>query len=101
MQKLIIFIVWKIRLLVESGIKLTNTKNTKNMKNLKLDNINRNCYFGAKKSQKTKIFKSNNLFPGMIIKGPCIIEEPSTTVVVFPGMSATVSNNNHYILNCN
>ena len=95
------FIVWKIRLLVESGIKLTENKKNKKNKNLKLDNISRYCYFGSKKSQKTKIFKSNNLFPGMLIKGPCIIEEPSTTVVVFPGMSATVSNNNHYILNCN
>jgi len=95
------FIVWKTRLLVESGIKLTNKKKQKNNSVLKAVIKNRNCYFGSKKSKKTKIFKSHNLSAGMKVKGPCIIEEPTKTVVVFPSMSAVVSNNNHYILNCN
>ena len=95
------FIVWKTRLLVKSGIKLTNKKKQKNNKILKAVIKNRNCYFGNKKPKKTKIYKSNNLSVGMKVRGPCIIEEPTTTVVVFPGMSAVVSNDNHYILNCN
>ncbi len=95
------FIVWKSRLLVESGIKLTNSRKQIKNKIVENDIKKRNCYFGDKKSKITKIYKSNNLFVGMKVKGPCIIEEPTTTVVVFPGMSAVVSNNYHYILNCN
>ena len=82
------FIVWKTRLLVESGIKLTNQKVQKNKKTSKTNIKNRDCYFGNKNSKKTKIFKSNNLSSGMKVHGPCIIEEPTTTVVIFPGMSA-------------
>ena len=95
------FIVWKSRLLVESGIKLTNSRKQIKNKIVETDIKKRNCYFGDKKSKITKIYKSNNLFVGMKVKGPCIIEEPTTTVVVFPSMSAVVSNNYHYILNCN
>ncbi len=95
------FIVWKSRLLVKSGIKLTNSRKQIKNKIVETDIKKRNCYFGDKKSKITKIYKSNNLFVGMKVKGPCIIEEPTTTVVVFPGMSAVVSNNYHYILNCN
>ena len=39
-----------------------------------------------------------NLSPVPTIAGPAIIEEPTTTIVVYPDMSATVSPSGHYIL---
>ena len=38
----------------------------------------------------TSIYERNRLEPGMEIGGPAIIEEPATTIVVFPDQQATV-----------
>lgn len=38
----------------------------------------------------TSIYERNRLEPGMEIGGPAIIEEPATTIVVFPGQQAEV-----------
>ena len=40
------------------------------------------------------------LKPGARIAGPAIIEEPTTTIVVYPGLSAELSPAGNYILNC-
>ena len=48
--------------------------------------------------RKTPVFRGSELEPGAIITGPAIIEEPTTTIVVYPNMSATVSPSGHYIL---
>jgi N-methylhydantoinase A len=37
---------------------------------------------------------------GARIAGPAIIEEPTTTIVVYPGLSAVLSPAGNYILNC-
>lgn len=38
----------------------------------------------------TAIYERKGLEPGMDIGGPAIVEEPATTIVVFPGQQATV-----------
>jgi N-methylhydantoinase A len=38
----------------------------------------------------TAIYERNRLEPGMEIDGPAIVEEPATTIVVFPGQQAKV-----------
>jgi len=43
-------------------------------------------------------FRGSELAPGAVIAGPAIIEEPTTTIVVYPKMSASVSPSGHYIL---
>jgi N-methylhydantoinase A len=48
--------------------------------------------------RKTPVFRGVELKPGASIVGPAIIEEPTTTVVVYPRMSAFVSPSGHYIL---
>ena len=44
------------------------------------------------------MFRGIELKPGASIAGPAIIEEPTTTIVVYPRMSAFVSPSGHYIL---
>jgi N-methylhydantoinase A len=44
------------------------------------------------------VFRGDALAPGDFIAGPAIIEEPTTTIVVYPDMSAQVSASGHYIL---
>lgn len=58
----------------------------------------RSCVFGDSGTVETPIFKSENLSASHVIEGPAIIEEPTTTLVVFPGMTAQVSPAGHYLL---
>jgi N-methylhydantoinase A len=58
----------------------------------------RAAYFGPEDLRKTPVFRGSELAPGALIAGPAIIEEPTTTIVVYPKMSATVSPSGHYIL---
>jgi N-methylhydantoinase A len=58
----------------------------------------RPAYFGNGGSRRTPVFMGNALRPGDFIAGPAIIEEPTTTIVVYPEMSAQVSPSGHYIL---
>jgi N-methylhydantoinase A len=58
----------------------------------------RAAYFGPDDLRKTPVFRGGELEPGAFIAGPAIIEEPTTTIVVYPHMSATVSPSGHYIL---
>jgi N-methylhydantoinase A len=58
----------------------------------------RAAYFGPEDLRKTPVFRGTELAPGAFIAGPAIIEEPTTTIVVYPKMSASVSPSGHYIL---
>jgi N-methylhydantoinase A len=58
----------------------------------------RAAYFGPDDLRKTPVFRGSELLPGAVIAGPAIIEEPTTTIVVYPKMSASVSPSGHYIL---
>ena len=56
------------------------------------------AYFGNGKERRTPVFRGLDLKPGDTIAGPAIIEEPTTTIVVYPATSAQVSPSGHYIL---
>jgi N-methylhydantoinase A len=58
----------------------------------------RQCYFGGDGLMDTPVFKPADLPPGTRVRGPAIIEEPTTTLVVFPGMSAQVADSGNYLL---
>ena len=58
----------------------------------------RQCYFGGEATVATPIYKAADLGPGDLVAGPAIIEEPTTTLVVYPGLSAQVSGAGNYLL---
>jgi len=58
----------------------------------------RECYFGTAEPVLTRIYRPEHLEIGATVHGPAIIEEPTTTVVVYPGMAAEVSSTRNYIL---
>lgn len=58
----------------------------------------RSAYFGDGGRVETPIYRGTALRPGARIVGPAVIEEPTTTVVVYPGMRARVSGAENYIL---
>jgi len=61
----------------------------------------RPCYFGGSMPMETTIYRPEHLEVNDTIHGPAIIEEPTTTVVVFPGMSADITPSRNYILHTN
>ena len=58
----------------------------------------RSAYFGEAGRVETPIYHGNELSRGAHIAGPAIIEEPTTTLVVYPGMSARLSSSDNYLL---
>ncbi len=56
------------------------------------------AYFGEHGRLQTPVYLGAQLTPGAELDGPAIIEEPTTTVVVYPGMTARVSAAGNYIL---
>lgn len=58
----------------------------------------RQCFFGTDTPVSTSIYKPDDLGIGAVIKGPAIVEEPTTTLVVYPGMTATISSAGNYLL---
>lgn len=58
----------------------------------------RQAYFGSGNWTDTPIHLGQSLAAGAEIEGPAVIEEPTTTVVVFPGMTARRSAAGNYLL---
>ena len=46
----------------------------------------------------TPMFSGEALAPGTRLEGPAIVREPTTTVVVYPGSTATVTGLGNYLL---
>ena len=58
----------------------------------------RRCYFGDTGFLDTPVFKPDQLAPGTSVRGPAVIEEPTTTLVVYPGQAAEVTGAGNYLL---
>lgn len=46
----------------------------------------------------TPVYSAADLWPGAVLHGPAIVTEPTTTIVVEPGWTVTVSPSNNYLL---
>ena len=60
----------------------------------------RPCFFVETGRAATPVYRGSMLQPCAQIAGPAIIEEPTTTIVVYPGLSAALSAAGNYILHC-
>jgi len=58
----------------------------------------RPCFFGGKTPLEVPIYKPGDLLRGSRIQGPAIIEESTTTLVVYPDMAVSISGNGNYLL---
>jgi len=62
----------------------------------------RDVFFGGfNKKVSTPIFKGFNLLPGNKVKGPAIIEEPTTTIIVLPEFEMKVTPHGNYYIESN
>lgn len=55
-------------------------------------------YFGGAEALDSPVYVGADLSPGAEILGPAIIEEPTTTIVVYPGATARVTERRNYLL---
>lgn len=58
----------------------------------------RNCFFAACGTVATPIYQGEHLTAGQAIHGPAVIEEPTTTLVVYPETTVSVSPYGNYLL---
>ncbi len=88
---------WKARLIVrlapEAGLSPEVARS-----HAAVPSTRRPCYFGMSEPLATPIYTPADLMPGRHIEGPAIVEETTTTLVVFPGMSARITGAGHYLL---
>lgn len=56
------------------------------------------AHFGRHERIDAPVFHGPALLPGHRVTGPAIIEEPTTTLVVYPGMSVELSGAGNYLL---
>jgi N-methylhydantoinase A len=58
---------------------------------------NREVYFEEDGGfRETRIYNGSRLRCGNVLQGPCVIEEPATTIVVYPGQTACLTEFDHY-----
>lgn len=55
-------------------------------------------WFGGDAPEQTARYDGPNLPAGTVLQGPCVILEPTTTIVVFPGWNAQVLPNGDYMM---
>ncbi|MET0659191.1 MAG: hydantoinase/oxoprolinase family protein, partial [Steroidobacteraceae bacterium] len=58
----------------------------------------RPAYFGAGKRLATPILRDSDIRTGLTIAGPAIVEMPTTTIVVYPGMTVKYSPSGNFVL---
>lgn len=94
------FINWKARLIAGSpDAKIAPVAPARQFRGL--PDKTRTCYFGSFGQMDTDIYLPDSLSAGAYVSGPAIIQEPTTTLVVYPGMAAEVSGAGNYILHIN
>jgi N-methylhydantoinase A len=94
------FVNWKGRVSVRLRPEIVNLE-TAPAPTLASTQRRRAAFFGTGGAIETPVYRASELRPGASLDGPAIIEEPTTTIVVYPGMTATVSAVGHFIIRIN
>ena len=61
----------------------------------------RHAFFGPAGTLNVPVYRGSELQPGSEFNGPAIIEEPTTTIVIYPEMTARVSGSGNFIVHIN
>jgi N-methylhydantoinase A len=81
-------VTWKGRVTIALGAEATPPGKAAPAIGAPSPDRRRRAYFGNGRWAETPIHLGPRLEPGASIPGPAVIEEPTTTIVVFPGMTA-------------
>lgn len=92
------FSTWISRLSADIGIEAANNPSLSDPNRVGRVSVNRPCWFGGENPIPTPIYSGSDLVIGERYSGPCIIEEPTTTIVVYQGMEVEISENGNYLI---
>ena len=87
---------WRGRLIGKVDAPSLEPSRTSSAKSKKHDREKETIFDGKK--VKTSIYKGEALSVGDRISGPAVVEEPTSTLVVYPGSSVVVSGGGRYII---
>lgn len=93
------FVNWKGRVAVHNGAESVAVDDAVQVADAVPTRF-REAYFGAG-LVKTPIYRGAELAGGAEFEGPAVIEEPTTTIVIYPEMKVRVSNAGHFIVQIN
>ena len=71
---------------------------TRNTPQGAIPHAHRSVYFAGQGRTDTPLYLGSALEPGMQLHGPAIIEEPTTTIVLYPHSVAQVAPLNNYLI---
>ena len=97
-------IFWRVKAIGKRATKADLTESKKTAAPLPDDALDgyRMAYFKNQNGTiRTPVYIGDKLRYGHKVEGPAIIEEPTTTIVVYPGYSATVTRFDNYLLETN
>ncbi|WP_230492678.1 hydantoinase/oxoprolinase family protein [Martelella alba] len=90
------FLTWKTRLTVE--VPSPPHARRAAAQGQTRPHTHRRCFFAEGVEAATPVYLASDLAAGHTIPGPAVIEEPTTTLVVYPGMRVTLSGYGNYLL---
>jgi N-methylhydantoinase A len=79
-------------------VKIPKTETRIRKTDVKSENFQRPAYFDPNETLNTQVLRGENFSVGTNIRGPAIIEEPTTTIVLPPKASLTLSESANYVV---
>ena len=91
------FVSWKGRLTAQLGQDSAPAREGTARADTHPDPTTRNVYFASTGRTDVAVHRGLDLPPGAVVTGPAIIEEPTSTLVVYPGWTAELSSTGSYV----
>lgn len=91
------FVSWKGRLTAKLGQDPERRAHIVARPGSQADQSSRNVYFASTRRIDVAVYRGFDLLPGTVVTGPAIIEEPTSTLVVYPGWATHLSSSGSYV----
>jgi N-methylhydantoinase A len=88
---------WKVRFSGRSELARPSASEAPDYREVETP-MRRPAFFPEVGSVDVPVYFGVDLSPGAVIRGPAVIEEPTTTIVVYPSMTARIGGSDSYIL---
>jgi N-methylhydantoinase A len=92
------FLTWRARLRADLGAQVTQPGVSTNGSEHPAPRVTRPAYFPRRGVIETPRYTGESMRPGTVIEGPAVIEEPTTTLVIYPGSTLTTTPSDNYLI---
>lgn len=91
------FVSWKGRLTAKLGQNPARPAHIVARPGSQPAQSSRNVYFASTRRIGVAVYRGLDLLPGTVVTGPAVIEEPISTLVVYPGWATHLSSSGSYV----